>query len=208
MPDERDHRSPDGEGWILVSIPVPVSHLSPSSLSRWEKCPRSWKHRYVDKLRDPPAAPGIVGTFVHVGLEMLYGRHPEERTQGTAGVLARLAWEETSESDDFMTLDLTIREAFEMKQQGKSLIQRVWEIEEPGDVEVLSTERRIEGDLLSVPFLGIIDRIDQEETGQGIVDYKSGKAPDPKYGGPDFTQLVLYAVAVEAADGVLPKRLS
>lgn len=44
-------------------------HWSHSALSRFEQCPRSWKHKYIDKLADPKGPALERGIIVHETLE-------------------------------------------------------------------------------------------------------------------------------------------
>jgi putative RecB family exonuclease len=173
---------------------VPVARLSPSALSPWRQCRRSWRHRYVDHFKDEPGAPGVGGTFVHRTLELLYQEPPGSRTVDRARALAREAWTETTAGQEYQALGLSPRATWEMKDAAWKAIQRLWEMEQPETVEVRATERRLKVELGGVPFTGVIDRVDG--SGQ-VIDYKSGKVP--RY--TDYTQLVLYAAAVRQIDG-------
>ena len=41
---------------------LPVSHLSVSSLNLLAKCPLSWRHKYIDRIYEPPSGPMILGS--------------------------------------------------------------------------------------------------------------------------------------------------
>jgi len=46
-----------------------IEHLSYSSISTYLLCPRSWKYRYLDKVKTPTAANLIFGSAVHHAIE-------------------------------------------------------------------------------------------------------------------------------------------
>jgi hypothetical protein len=48
------------------------THLSPSRLSTYDRCPRIYKDRYILKLTEPPSFEREFGTAVHAGLEAHY----------------------------------------------------------------------------------------------------------------------------------------
>ena len=54
--------------------------FSVSAAGMYKQCPRRWKHRYVDKLPDPPGEAAVVGTFAHRVLEILCDKDSESRT--------------------------------------------------------------------------------------------------------------------------------
>lgn len=84
---------------------------------------------------------------------------------------------------------------------------------DPGAVDLVDTEHDVVVDLPTpsgpVPFRALIDRLDRlpEAFGGGlmVVDYKTGKAVDPRWDdGAYRRQILLYAASVEAATGELP----
>ena len=58
----------------------------------------------------------------------------------------------------------------------------------------------------SVPFRGVIDRVEVEADGLAISDYKSGRAPNPRFAEERLSQVLLYAAAVEAELGPLAEK--
>ena len=69
-----------------------------------------------------------------------------------------------------------------------------------------ATEQDVRADLGGVPFRGIVDRLEDEGDGLVVTDYKSGKAPSPRYRRDRLDQVLLYAAAVQAATGETPVR--
>lgn len=47
-------------------------YLSPSRLTCYDWCPRSYRERYVDKVVEPPTPEMLFGVAVHAGLEALF----------------------------------------------------------------------------------------------------------------------------------------
>lgn len=179
-------------------------YLSPSSAGMFEQCPRKWKHRYVDKLPDPPGEPALKGTFAHQVLEILLQEPPELRTRERAKELAREVWPDMEQSEDFAALRLTEDQARAFRWSSWQAIEGLWHIEDPATVTVEATEQDIRVEIGRVPFRGIIDRVDVADGGLIIADYKSGKAPSLRYADDKLNQVLLYAAALAAISGVRP----
>lgn len=181
-------------------------HLSPSSSSMYRQCARKWKYRYVDKLPDPPGVPALAGTFAHRVLEVLLQLPQGQRSQDEAKKIARQVWPETANDDDFRALQLSADAAKEFRWRGWTAVQGLWAIEDPNAVAVHATEHDVRIEIEGVPFRGIVDRIDVEDDGLIISDYKSGRAPSARFSEERLTQVLLYAAAVRAMTGQKPAR--
>jgi putative RecB family exonuclease len=181
-------------------------YLSPSSAGMFQDCPRRWKHRYVDRLPDPPGEPALAGTFAHRVLELLLQEPPEQRTQGRAKELARDVWPEIDGDTDFKSLSLTDDQARAFRWRSWQAIEGLWSIEDPTEVVVEATEQDIRVEIGGVPFRGIVDRLDVETDGLVIADYKSGKAPSERYQDGRLHQVLLYAAAIAELSGIQPAR--
>jgi len=179
-------------------------HLSPSSASLYQQCPRKWRHRYVDRLPDPPGEPALVGTFAHLVLEHLLQKPEGERSQDAAKKLARDHWPEIEHDKDYVALGLTDSQAKTFRWKAWEAIAGLWTLENPDETEVHATEHEVQVDIGGVPFRGIIDRVDIVKESLVISDYKSGKAPDDRYRHRPLKQVLLYAAAVEASFGQRP----
>ena len=181
--------------------------FSPTAASTYDKCPRRWKHRYVDKLPDPPGEAALVGTFAHRVLELLCGEEPSLRTVDRARELAGEVWPSVSKQKDFRALDLEPEAEREFRWRSWRAIEGLWALEDPATVNVRSTEQRLSAEVAGVPFRGIVDRMDNVEGGLAITDYKSGKAPRPDRRREALSQVLLYAAAVEADTGERPTQV-
>ncbi len=182
-------------------------HLSPSAASTYEQCPRRWRLRYLDRLPDPPGAAALAGTFAHRVLELLLQEPAASRTVDTARRLARRAWPETEADPHYVALGLDDAGARDFRWKAWLAVEGLWKLEDPTRVEVHATEQRVETTVGSVPFRGVIDRLEVEAGGLAVSDYKSGRAPSPRFAAERLSQVLLYAAAVESWLGSRPTRV-
>lgn len=197
----------DGVGRpVDVNIPTPPRRLSPSGAGTFEQCPRRWRLRYVDRLPDPPGEAALAGSFAHRVLELFMQRAPEERTVEVAKAIARAEWPNVESDPDFVALGYDAERSKQFRWKSWLAIEGLWALEDPKTVDVHATEQDIEVDLGGVPFRGIVDRLDEEGDGLVVTDYKSGKAPSPRFRRGRLDQVLLYAAAFQAASGEMPVR--
>lgn len=182
------------------------SHLSPSSASSFDGCPRRWKFKYVDRRREPSGQAAVVGTFAHTVLEHLCGLGPEHRTLDQAKALARQLWPDLEANDDYKELELDDDEARAFRWQSWLAIAGLWDLEDPAVVDVVSTEQKVTAKLGDVPFLGIIDRVDRIDGKLVVSDYKSGTLPGVRFRDDKIQQVMLYAAALDATNDEQPER--
>lgn len=181
-------------------------HLSPSSATLFTQCPRRWRLRYVDRVEEPAGEAAVVGTFAHRVLEVLLGEAPEHRTKDRAKLIAREVWPETERHPDFVALGLDTAGARRVRWKGWLAIEGLWAHEDPSAVQVRATERRVSATIGGVPFLGVVDRLDDCPDGLVVTDYKSGRAPSTRFREDKLGQVLLYAAAVAETDGESPVR--
>ena len=182
-------------------------YLSPSSASTFEQCARRWKMRYIDHLPDPPGIAALTGTFAHRVLERLFQHPAGQRTRDRAKALAREVWPETEADPHFQALALDATQGREFRWKGWIAIEGLWTLEDPTRVHVVATEQQVLTEVAQVPFRGIVDRLDRGPDGTlEVADYKSGRAPKPRYADDRLAQVLLYASAVETAMGERPSR--
>ena len=183
-----------------------VRHLSPSSAGAFDQCPQRWKFRYLDRRPDPPGQAALAGTFAHRVLELLLQAPPADRTVDTARTIARAVWPEIAADPDFAALQLDEAQARHFRWVSWNAIEGLWTLEDPSSIEVEATEHQVETTLGGIPFRGIVDRLDVEADGLVVTDYKSGRAPPARYREGRLAQVLLYAAAVGALRGELPRR--
>lgn len=182
------------------------AELSPSAASMFQQCPKRWRHRYLDRLPDPPGEAALAGTFAHRVLELLFQRERHDRSIDVARRLAREVWPETEADPSFQALGLDDAGARRFRWVAWTAVEGLWKIEAPEHVEVLATERQVRTTVGVVPFRGVIDRLDDGPDGLTVSDYKSGRAPSARFAERRLSQVLLYAAAVEADEGRRPAR--
>lgn len=164
-----------------------VQTLSPSAATMWRQCPKRWWFKYVDGLPEPPPGEAaLVGTFVHRVLELLLADPPADRTLARARDLARSTWEEISQSEDWLALELDDAGARRFRWWAWSTVEAYFAVLRPAEVRPVARELEVTAELDGVPFRGFIDLVEEDSavagSGEGgivITDYKTGKPPDP-----------------------------
>ena len=63
----------------VMPFPVPTN-LSPSRVEAFTSCPLAFRFASIEKLPEPPTAHLTKGSLVHRALELLFCRHPADRT--------------------------------------------------------------------------------------------------------------------------------
>ena len=180
-----------------------VASLSPSSMATWRQCPKRFFFEKILRLEVEPGEAAVCGSFVHLVLEHLMGHPSGERTADVARSIAAALWPAFTDDPEtrFAELDLPPEAVKAFKQRAWAGIVGYFHIEDPNLVDVIGVEQEIRAELDGAPVYGIIDRIDRDGDGVGVVvtDYKSGKAPawdderEEKLG-----QLRTYAALLEA----------
>lgn len=189
-----------------VGVPSPPSRLSPSGAGTFEQCPRRWRFRYVERLPDPPGEAALAGSFAHRVLELLMQKPAPERTPAAAKLIARDEWADVESDNDYQALGHDDEGSRRFRWKTWQAIEGLWALEDPTTVDVRATEQDVQAVLGGVPFRGIVDRLEDEADGLVVTDYKSGKAPGPRYRRGRLDQVLLYAAAVKEATGEMPVR--
>ena len=196
------------EGQLGDKPEGPPPYLSPSSSSTFNSCPRRWEFRYIHKMSDPPGEAAIAGTFAHCVLELLMELPGPERTIERAKLIARCVWPETAEHEDFIALGFDEAEERRFRWLAWTAIEGLWKLEDPSDVIVVANEQKVDTHLGDVPFRGIVDRLERSNDSSDaplvVSDYKSGRAPSPRFASSRLEQVLLYAAAIEASTGERP----
>ncbi|MEE3276000.1 MAG: PD-(D/E)XK nuclease family protein, partial [Actinomycetota bacterium] len=105
--------------------------FSSTAASTYRQCPLKWKHKYIDKLPDPPGEPALVGTFAHKVLELLCKDSADLRTTERARKLAREAWPSIAAERDFRALNLDADAEHQFRWKAWSAIEALWQLEDP-----------------------------------------------------------------------------
>jgi putative RecB family exonuclease len=158
-------------------------------------CGQKFKYRYIDKIEEPETLEALTGKIVHRALELFYQAYRGDQctTFNLQDCVAK-AWMDFQDERATIGAD---------RQAVEDLAHRIFQAEDPGKVDVVSTEQKLEVDLGGMVFRGIIDRVDRESDGSlTIVDYKTGKTPSASQTNDKLRQLMLYAKMYEAWSGI------
>ncbi len=189
----------------MIDVAELPAYLSPSSASSFDGCPRRWKFKYVDRLPEPSGEAALVGSFAHLVLEHLCQLQQPERTLDAAKGLARSLWEGFEAEDDYKSLELASDDSRAFRWNAWQCIAGLWTLEDPANVEVVATEEKVRTTLGNVPFVGIIDRVDQVNDELVVTDYKSGTLPGIRWRDDKILQVMLYAAALYEEMGEMPR---
>lgn len=184
----------------------PPLHLSPSSAATFAQCPRRWRFRYVDRRPDPPGIAAVAGTVVHRVLERLLAEPPARRDVERARAIAAEEWPALRDHVDVVRLALDADGTRQFKWRVWLAVLGLWHLEDPGQVAVLATERRLDVQLGAVPFVGVLDRVELVDGAAVVSDYKSGRPPALAHVAEKLDQVLLYAAAWQAAGGEAPRQ--
>nr|WP_235481836.1 PD-(D/E)XK nuclease family protein [Streptomyces roseoverticillatus] len=190
--------------------------LSPSRAGDFMQCPLLYRFRVIDRLPEKPSAAATRGTVVHAVLERLFDAPAAERTTERARGLVPGEWERLLASrpelaELFHDEDGAHDPALLAKWLGDAerLVERWFTLEDPTRLEPAERELYVETALESGPLLrGFIDRVDVTPAGDvRIVDYKTGKAPAPRFRSEALFQMTFYALVLWKLKGRVPRRL-
>jgi putative RecB family exonuclease len=170
--------------------------LSPTAAKNFEKCTLSFRLNKIDKILFPPSPEAAKGILVHKVLQTVYDQEPNKRILDLAFQNIKSSWEEilkTSKSRKGASLE-TIKADDEFFQSAKKLIENYFQMEDPSRIFAVSQEQWVRYNTPDVAFLGQIDRVDKSPGGEiRIVDYKTGKSPNPRFLDDVIFQLRFYA---------------
>lgn len=203
--------------------------LSPSRASDFTTCPLLYRYRAIDRLPEPPGAAAARGTLVHSVLEQLFDLPAPERVLDRAIAMLPESWEaivagEPDLADVVRTTTASGTDALDEPAAGSEpspaevadwltgaepLLATYFQMEDPRRLQPAHRELHVEYQLPDGPLLrGYVDRVDVADgVGVRIVDYKTGRAPGPRFEQKAMFQLRFYALVAWRMTGVLPRLL-
>jgi putative RecB family exonuclease len=186
--------------------------LSPSRAGDFQNCPLLYRFRVIDRLPEAADPVMVRGTLVHAVLEDLFGEVASGRTLERAADLLPGAWDRLRAEEPRLAELFTAEQAAEEASWLAScveLLNTYFRMEDPRYLEPASREEKVAYEIESgVSFGGIVDRIDVAPDGRiRVVDYKTGRSPDPRYEDKAMFQMRFYALVIWRTRGVLPTLL-
>lgn len=209
---------PPAESWHAEKQPGHplLGALSPSRASDFTTCPLLYRFRTIDRLPEPSSPAMAKGTLVHSVLEALFDLPPAERILPNAVQLLPESWAQLLADEPELAAVVnagpdpaTPAEEAAWLRQAEPLLATYFVMEDPRLLQPAHRELHVECVLPEGPVLrGFVDRVDiADHAGVRIVDYKTGRAPGPRYEQKAMFQLRFYALVVWRMTGALPRML-
>ncbi len=193
--------------------PAAAGTLSPSRAADFLSCPLRYRFRVIDRLPERPTPAATRGTVVHAVLDKLYDLPAADRLPDRASALVAVEWERLLAADPELA-DLFADDADGSALTGwlveaEQLVRRYFTLEDPRRYEPAERELYVETTLASgLRLRGYVDRLDVAGSGDvRIVDYKTGRAPDPAFEARAMFQIRFYALVVWRMHSRVPKAL-
>ncbi|AKK08766.1 RecB family exonuclease [Corynebacterium testudinoris] len=191
-----------------MSTPRPLA-LSPSRASDYKQCPLLYRFRAIDRLPEPKTLAQVKGTLVHAVLENMHGLAREERTYPAAVKQLKPTWAGMCSADDELSQLVPDDQLMDFLIECRSLLRGYFEMENPQGFDAHAVEMYVNTVLPNgVPVRGFIDRVDIAPTGEvRVVDYKTGKKPQPRWSHDAQFQMRFYALVYWRLHGTIPHQL-
>ena len=184
--------------------PVPTS-LSPSRIEAFTSCPMAFRFASIEKLPEPPSVHMTKGSLVHRALELLFTLPGSERNQDSAEAAFHSAIAEYKVDPEYTLLALDADQQQAFQADAWALMQAYFAMEDPREVRDIGIELRLEAQIGEFTLRGIIDRLELDtEGGLVVTDYKTGRAPGPKYQQSRLSGVHFYSLLCEQVLGHLP----
>ena len=183
--------------------------LSPSRAADFQRCPLLFRLRVIDQLPTAPSAAAVRGTLVHSVLEHLYDLPIHERTELTARDMVEPAWDLHLQRQPGDAVVVADGEREQWIANAQNLIGTYFQMEDPQRLQPAGREQFVQHTLpTGLSIRGFIDRLDVSPEGLvRIVDYKTGKSPNPRFENSNLFQMRFYALVLWRRDGTIPKQL-
>lgn len=182
--------------------------LSASRLKDFKQCPLLFRFRVVDQLPEPPSAAAFRGSVVHAVLEDMFDLPPAERTAQAAHDHVPTAWQRVAQRTVNLEELLASTSSEAIESEVHTLLDAYFRMEDPRRLAPAHREQFIEVIMRGLRLRGVIDRVEIAPDGRvRIIDYKTGKAPDPRFVGDVLFQMKFYALMYQIKFGVLPTRM-
>lgn len=182
--------------------------LSASRAKEYERCPFQYRLHVVDRISEPATRATALGTLVHSVLEDLFDLPAPQRAPEAALDLLSSAWARTREaSPELLGLFEDPEDEAAWLASAGEVVSAYFAIEDPQWLAPAARERLVEAVTPDgIRLRGFIDRIDRSPAGElRVVDYKTGRAPSPRFQDEALFQMRFYALLLRLTDR-LPAR--
>ncbi len=185
---------------VMKKVDFTPTYLSFSQIESFKTCPLQYKYRYILSVPTAPSHALSYGITIHDTLrdfhqKLLFGKLSLEEMLS----IYEKNWQPLGYIDE-KHRNLRFEE-------GKRLVREYYEKHKDEKEKPLALERAFNIKLAGIRFYGRIDRIDKEEDGVEIIDYKTGQTKTQKEVDTD-DQVAFYAIAAKEAMGMNPKKLT
>ncbi len=182
--------------------------LSASRAKEFMTCPLQYRLHVIDGIKEPATLATAMGTLIHLVLEHLFDVPAPERTPERAQSMVQAAFDHQI-AHDASVLDLFADDTHRAAWMAdvRRVLGQYFQVEDPRRLEPAGREQRV--DVITsagIRLRGFIDRIDRSPTGElRVVDYKTGKAPQPRFIDGALYQMRYYALLLRESSR-LPAR--
>ena len=164
-------------------------YLSASAIETFEQCPLKFRFGRIDGIPQTASKPQLLfGTIIHSVLQQFH--EPEkELSEERILKLLEIEWKKGE-------FDYTVREE-KFYEQGQEMLARYANSIQNNPPNVIAREERFSFELDDITINGAIDRIDKNENGVQIVDYKTSKTASPAKSN---LQLAIYSMFLSQSE--------
>lgn len=157
-----------------------------------------YRFQYIDSIPSLPSEAMVRGSFVHRVLELLLTRANEQRTMDAVREDFDRAHTEFQARDDFRLLALDSTDEATFWESARECIRAYYRIERPTDANIVDLEKWMTAPLGEFEVGGFIDRLERDDRGLIVSDYKTSTPKSQRYSTDNFRQLTYYALMCEA----------
>lgn len=171
--------------------------ISYSALETYKNCPLKYKYQEIDRIKSPKSAEGVFGGAVHSALKFMFKRDPLYPTVDQVIDFFREKW-----NDKKITISPPLEDDSIFINDGINLLKNFYKNNPPWNFNVVDTEAPFEVILEDkttgekYTLAGRIDRIDKNENGYEIIDYKTARKMPAQKDLENDLQMQIYNLAL------------
>lgn len=164
-------------------------YLSASAIETFEQCPLKFRFGRIDGIPQTASKPQLLfGTIIHSVLQQFHEPGKELSEERILKLLEN-EWKKGE-------FDYAVREK-KFYEQGQEMLMRYVKSIQDNPPNVISREEQFSFELEDITINGAIDRLDKNENGVHIVDYKTSKTASPAKSN---LQLAIYSMFLSQSD--------